>query len=161
VYVNPEAAADWVWDNFGGEDRRVLMDAVSEEWIGNDGPAPLAEWLNSHGPDSSLDGAIEALALSTAPLDPSTALVWAQSVMDPDARSMLEIMIGRQWIRMAPEAAEESLPVLLESESARAALLAPEYPPETYEEYEEYPVEDAGLIEEEVPVEEEPMEPVQ
>lgn len=161
VYVNPEAAADWVWGNFGEEDRRALMDAVSEEWIGNDGPAPVAEWLNSHGPDPSLDGAIEALALATASMDPATALVWAQSVTDPDARSMLEIMIGRQWIRMAPETAEENLPVLLESESARAALLAPEYVPETYEEYGEYPAEDTGLVDEEAPLEEEPLEPVQ
>ena len=150
VYVEPERAADWVWRTFPSRARGVLMDAVAEEWIANDGPAPLAEWLNTHGPDDSLDGAIESLALATASLDPATALVWAQSVLDPDTRSMLEIMIGRQWIRVSPETAAENLPLLLESESARAALLEPDY----------YPEEDTGLIEEEMPLET-AMEPPQ
>jgi hypothetical protein len=125
VFVNPDQAANWVWRNYSGADRRDLMEVISDEWIGNDGPAALAGWLNSHGPDPTLDGAIAQLALSTAEVDPGTALVWAQSVFDIDERSMLEIMIGRQWIRTAPDDAATGLPVLLESESARAALLEP------------------------------------
>jgi hypothetical protein len=59
-------------------------------------------------------------------VDPATALVWAQSIIDTDTRGMLEILIGREWIRVSPQEAEENLPLLLESETARAALLEPE-----------------------------------
>lgn len=151
VYVSPEAAAEWVWRNYSGEDRRELMDVVSDEWIANDGPAPLAGWLNTHGPDATLDGAIARLALSTAEFDPATALVWAQSIYDMDERSMLEILIGRQWIRAAPEEAEAALPVLLESDSSRAALLEPVE--EVY-----YPEEDTAVVGEELPLEEVPVQ---
>ena len=127
AYVDPGAAADWIWSEFRGSQRRQLMDVLAVEWLVNEGPTPLAEWLNAQTPDRTLDGAIEALAMATADLDPPTALVWAQSINDPDVRSMLEIMIGRQWIRVAPQEAAESLPLLLESESARAALLESNY----------------------------------
>jgi hypothetical protein len=126
VYASPRQAADWVWETFSGNDRHSLMDVVAEEWIANDGPTPLAQWLNNRGADQTLDGAVEALALATAEVDPATALVWAQSVIDPNTRSMLEILIGREWIRVSPDEAEENLPLLLESETARAALLEAE-----------------------------------
>ena len=127
VYLNPEAAADWTWNELRGSAREDLIQFVAEEWIANDGPAPLAEWLNSLGADPLLDGAIEALALASAGMDPATAMVWAQSVIDPDTRSMLEIYIGREWIRLSPEEAADSLPLVLETESARAALLEDAY----------------------------------
>ncbi|MFO7725505.1 MAG: hypothetical protein R6V45_08160 [Oceanipulchritudo sp.] len=133
VYLNPEAAADWTWNELPDSEREELLPFIAEEWIANEGPAPLAEWLNSLGADPLLDGAIEALALASTSMDPATAMVWAQSVIDPDVRSMLEIYIGREWIRMSPEEAEESLPLVLESESARAALLEED----TYEEIDE------------------------
>jgi len=145
IYVDPETTANWVWRNFSGQERRELMDVVSEEWIGNDGPAPVAGWLNTHGPDVTLDGAIARLALSTAEVDPATALVWAQSVYDFDERSMLEILIGRQWIRSSPADAAAELPFLLESDSARAALLEP-----VEEGY--YDMDDTGFIEGEAPL---------
>jgi len=126
AYANPAEAADWVWESFSGAARRELLNTVAAEWLAQSGPAPLAEWLNARGPDSSLDGAIEALALATAQMDPATALIWAQSVVDPDARGMLEILIGRAWLRAEPASAGQSLPVLLASESARAVLLGPE-----------------------------------
>jgi hypothetical protein len=126
VYAQPREAADWVWETFSGNDRSALMEIVAEEWIANDGPTPLARWLNDHNADRSLDGAIEALALATAEVDPATALVWAQSIVDEDTRGMLEIMIGREWIRVSPSEAEENLPLLLDTETARAALLQPE-----------------------------------
>jgi len=147
AYSDPSSAAEWAWQNFSGENRRVLLDVISAEWVGNDGPSPLAEWLNTHDPDPSLDGAIGNLALSTANFDPATALVWAQSIFDADTRSMLEIMIGRQWIRLAPDEAAANLPVLLQSDSARAALLEPVE--ETY-----YAEEDTGEVTGEVPLEE-------
>ena len=80
-----------------------------------------------------MDGAIRQLAAATAELDPETALGWAQFIQDADERSMLEIMIGRLWIRMDPEGAAVGLPELVVSESARAALLEPEYYPEEEE----------------------------
>lgn len=161
VYLSPETAAEWVWDSFRGSARRDLMRSIAEEWIVSKGPAPLAEWLNSHGPDATLDGAIEVLALQTTAYDPATALVWAQSIIDEDTRSMLEIMIGRQWIRMDPVAAADTLPMLLDSESARAALLEPEYYPVEYTEaepeYVEEPVytDQEGFTEDTVLTEEE------
>jgi len=144
VYLNPSAAADWVWESFPSSIRSNLMEIVADEWTANDGPSPLAQWLNTKGPDYSLDGAIEILALATASFDPATALVWAQSILDPDNRSMLEIVIGREWIRRAPDQAADNLPMLLESEAARAALLEPEY----YE-------EDTGIIDSSLPLDEE------
>lgn len=126
VYASPREAADWIWETFSGNDRRELMAAVAEEWIANDGPTPLARWLNDRNADRTLDGAIEALALATAEVDPATALVWAQSIIDEDTRGTLEIIIGREWIRVAPAEAEENLPLLLDSDTARAALLQPE-----------------------------------
>ncbi len=139
--LHPAAAADWVWGNTQGAVRRDLLNTVAAEWIAQAGPAPVAEWLNARGPDGSLDGAIETLALATAQMDPATALIWAQSLVDPDARGMLEILIGRAWLRAAPEAATQALPVLLVSDSARAALLGPdlleELPPEAGEELDE------------------------
>ncbi len=126
----PWAAADWVYTGFPASTRAFLMDAVAEEWIASEGPGPLAEWLNNHNTDSSLDGAIRQLVAATAEVDPETALGWAQFIHDEDERSMLEIMVGRMWIRMDPEAAGAELPDLISSESARAALLEPEYYPE-------------------------------
>lgn len=146
TYAFPVAAADWVWETFNGRQRLDLMDVVSREWIANDGPAPLAGWINRHGPDPTLDRAISNLAIVTADVDPSTALVWAQLVMDPDSRSMLEILIGKRWLRISPDDAAQALPVMLESNSARAALLEPEYEI----------IEDTGLEGEAVPFEEEP-----
>ena len=148
VYMNPVGAADWTWETISGSIRGDFMRIVAEEWVANDGPSPLALWLNTKGPSYALDGAIEELALATATFDPATALVWAQSILDVDTRSMLEIMVGREWIRTAPDQAAENLPLLLESESARAALLEPEY----YE-------EDTGIDGMAVPLEEEPIPP--
>jgi hypothetical protein len=157
TYVSAESAADWVWGSFSGLERRELLRSVAGEWIAGNGPAPLAEWLNVHGPDASLDGAIEVLALQTTAYDPATALIWAQSIIDPDTRSMLEIMIGRQWIRIAPDAAAANLPTLLESDSARAALLEPEYYSVDYEDTQlgysgepAYASGDAGYLDEEM-----------
>ncbi len=130
VYIQPEEAADWVFDGFSGIARRELLEFISEEWIANDGPGPLANWINTRGPHSSLDGAIGQLALFAANLDPATAMDWAHSVYDEDSKSMLEIVIGRLWIRMNPEDAANQLPPMLLSESARAALLEPEPEPE-------------------------------
>ncbi len=152
TYTDPVAAADWTWRTFSGSLRSELLDILSAEWVANDGPAPLADWLNEQAADPTLDGAIRNLALNTAAYDPATALVWAQSVYDPDTRSMLEIYIGQQWIRQNPDEAAASLPGLLESESARAALLAP-----VEEEYYEEPVP----VSEEEMVTAEPGEPVQ
>lgn len=151
TYSFPNAAAEWVWEQYTGSLRRDIMDILADEWVANDGPVPLAEWLNTHGPDSSLDGAIATLVLATASLDPATALIWAQSIIDPDSRSMLEIFVGRQWIRLDPIGAGESLPLALESESARAALLEPE---EVYEPaFEE--IDDTFIDETTVPFDEE------
>lgn len=143
VYFDPEGAAGWVWSVSRGADRNELMSMIAKEWIANDGLTPLATWINSHGPDASLDGAISQLAMQTAEVDPATAMIWAQSVRDGDQRSMMEIVIGRQWLRMAPDDAAQSLPDILVSDAARAALLEPE-PVEYYE----------PVIEEEIPVEE-------
>lgn len=162
TYIYPNQAADWAWEQISGSLRRTFMDVIADEWVANDGPAPLARWLNSHGPDATLDGAIEIMALSTAQVDPATALIWAQSILDPDARSMLEIVVGRQWIRMDPDDAADSLPVLLESESARAALLEPEpvYEPDAAFEPAYEPIEDTRVDELAVPFDEEPEEPI-
>jgi hypothetical protein len=129
----PWAAADWVYKGFPQASRAYLMDAVAEEWIASEGPGPLAEWLNNRNLDASLDGAIRELAAATAEVDPATALGWAQFIQDADERSMLEIMIGRLWIRIDPDGAAAQLPDLIASESARAALLEPEYYPEEEE----------------------------
>jgi hypothetical protein len=142
AYVDPVAATDWVWAAFAGEDRRDLMDLVAQEWIDNEGPAPLASWINSIGPHSALDGAIGMIALQTVDLDPAMAMVWAQSLMDEDNRSTLEIVLGRRWIKMAPQDAENRLPQYVRSESARAALLEPEE--EVY-----YAIEEEALAEDE------------
>lgn len=147
----PWAAADWVYNGFPASSRAYLIDAIAEEWIASQGPGPLADWLNARNPDSSMDGAIRQLAAATAELDPETALGWAQYIQDADERSMLEIMIGRLWIRMDPEGAAVGLPELVVSESARAALLEPEYYPEEEEmEVAEEPLFSAetGLVEE-------------
>ncbi|NBD38486.1 MAG: hypothetical protein GVY10_07955 [Verrucomicrobia bacterium] len=123
VYQDARAAVNWTWEQFSGDGRAVMMDLLAEEWVANDGPTPLAQWLNQRGPDPSLDAAIEQLALATAEVEPATALVWAQSVSDPDERATLEIVIGRAWLQMAPSEAADSLPLLLESEEARSVLL--------------------------------------
>lgn len=123
VYQDARAAVNWTWDQFSGNRRAVMMDVLAEEWVANDGPTPLAQWLNQRGPDPSLDAAIEQLALATAEVEPATALVWAQSVSDPEERATLEIVIGRAWLQMAPSEAADSLPLLLESEEARSVLL--------------------------------------
>ena len=150
--LTPREAIAWLGEFPAGSSPHAAAHlAVSWEWIASDGPAPLAGWLNTHGPDATLDGAIARLALSTAEFDPATALVWAQSIYDMDERSMLEILIGRQWIRAAPEEAEAALPVLLESDSSRAALLEPVE--EVY-----YPEEDTAVVGEELPLEAEPVQ---
>ena len=123
VFQDAEAAVNWVWDHYNGESRTVLMDLLAEEWVANDGPTPLAQWLNSRGPHATLDGAIEQLALATAEVEPATALVWAQSVSDSEERATLEIVIGRAWLRTNPAEAADSLPLLLETEEARSMLL--------------------------------------
>lgn len=119
----PEAAVAWAWGHLEGAFLARAMDALAEVWLEVAGPAPLAEWLNLHGPGSPLDGAIEALALATLQMDPATALVWAQSVSVEEDRVMLEMMVGRQWLQQAPDEARETLPLLLQSPEARAALL--------------------------------------
>jgi hypothetical protein len=141
--TEPWAAADWAWRGSSGLNRSILMEAIAEEWVASEGPAPLAEWLNNNGPDARLDGAIHHLVSATAEVDPATALGWAHYVQDQDDRSMLEIMIGRIWIRTDPEGAGRYLPDLLVSESARAALLEPEYYPE---EEELVPIDDLDVI---------------
>mgnify|MGYP000229654644 CR=1 FL=1 len=146
IYVDPESAANWVWTAFAGEDRRDLMDLVAQEWINNEGPAPLASWINSIGPHSALDGAIGMIALQTVDLDPAMAMVWAQSLVDEDNRSTLEIVLGRRWLKMAPQDAANRLPQYVRSESARAALL--EMEADVYYAIEEEPfAEDEGDLE--------------
>jgi hypothetical protein len=127
TYSDPVTAAEWAFDSFSGASRRNNLDLIAGEWIRNDGPGPLAQWINDHGLHPDLDGSIEQLAVAVVEYDPATALGWAQSISDADTRSMLEIFIGRQWIRSDPESASAALPAMLESDSARAALLEPEY----------------------------------
>ncbi len=113
----------WAWANLEGVPLTLAMDALAEVWLEVAGPSPLAEWLNIHGPGRALDGAIEALAMATLEVDPATALVWAQSVSAREDRILLELLIGRQWLQRAPENAAETLPLLLQSPEAKAALL--------------------------------------
>jgi hypothetical protein len=121
--ARPEAAVAWAWANLEGVPLTLAMDALAEVWLEVAGPSPLAEWLNIHGPGRALDGAIEALAMATLEVDPATALVWAQSVSAREDRILLELLIGRQWLQRAPENAAETLPLLLQSPEAKAALL--------------------------------------
>lgn len=121
--ARPEAAVAWAWEHVPGSSLARVMDVLAEIWLEVAGPAPLAEWLNQHGPGSPLDGAIEALALATLQVDPATALVWAQSVSEEEDRVMLEMVVGRHWMQRAPEEALETLPLLLQSPEAKAALL--------------------------------------
>lgn len=129
AFVAPERAATWVMANYRGERLRLLMDGLASEWIANSGPIPIAQWINQRGPEPALDGAIERLALATAPSEPATALVWAQSISNPQSRSLLEMFIARQWLEADPDAAEATLGLLLESETVRRVLLPVPEPP--------------------------------
>jgi hypothetical protein len=129
TYRNPPQVASWVWEHYHGGDCRQLLEAVAREWVAMEGPAPLARWLNDNGPGSALDSAIEVLALATAPLDPSTALVWVQSISDSERREMLEIFIGREWLLSEPDEASAALPLLVTNPRSRAALLQQEPQP--------------------------------
>jgi hypothetical protein len=131
TYRNPPQAASWVWEHYHGEDCRQLLEAVAREWVAMEGPAPLARWLNDNGPGGALDSAIEVLALATAPLDPSTALVWVQSISDSERREMLEIFIGREWLLSDPEEAGAALPLLVTNPRSRAALMQEASQPDT------------------------------
>lgn len=124
----PEAAVAWAWGNVEEGRLPLYMDALAEIWLSVSGPAPLADWLNAHGPGYVLDGAIEQLAMATLEVDPATALVWAQSVSDEKDRVMLELLVGRSWLERSPEEARENLSLLLTSDEARAALLGGEGP---------------------------------
>jgi hypothetical protein len=119
----PDAAADWVWEQGEAVNRSELLRGVADLWVQTAGPIPLAEWINQRSAHSDMDGAISVLAIATARVDPATALVWGQSVSNPDERSVLEIVIGREWQRVDPAGAADNLPLLLESTTARRALL--------------------------------------
>ena len=121
--TEPEAAVEWVWSSFEGVSLRALMDAVADAWVAVDGPAPLAQWINRMGPDPSLDGAIQRVALATATIDPGTALVWTHSISDPQERSLAEMMVGRFWLEADPAGAASALPDALITPEARNALL--------------------------------------
>lgn len=136
VYRDATAAADWVWRTFKGESARRLLDTVATEWVANDGPAPLARWINANGPGAALDGAIETLALATATVDPDTALIWAQSISDPESRAMLRLFITREW------QAEGDAPVVAAQEPLLEAAPSADSGPTAEE------LEAAALIEE-------------
>jgi hypothetical protein len=122
----PELAVNWAWEHIEGALLADIMEELADIWMELEGPAPLADWLNANGPGPELDGAIEALAMTTLEMDPATALVWAQSVSFEEDRVLLEMVIGRQWIQRAPDEAMENLPFLLQSDEARATLIGNE-----------------------------------
>lgn len=130
VYREPTIAFNWAWDTLPPQSLQNLLPAMAEEWIALAGPPALAEWINQMGPDPALDQPIQQLALATAPLNPPTALSWAQSIQAGDLRSSTEIQVANQWIEQDPESAARNLPDLLQTAEARATLLPDSEVPE-------------------------------
>lgn len=130
VYRQPSTALNWAWDALPPTALRNLLPAMADEWIALAGPPPLAAWINQKGPDPALDQPIQQLALATAPLDPPTALSWAQSIQSVDLRSATEIQVAGQWIQQDPDSAAQNLPDLLQTAQARATLLPETEAPE-------------------------------
>lgn len=105
----PAQACQWAAGLDPGGARHDALAEAAEGWLQRDGPAPLAQWLNSVPAHPDFDGALQKLVFTVSESDPATALSWAHTLIDPTDRDFSTIAIARHWMETDPEAAVAAL----------------------------------------------------
>jgi len=89
-----------------GSVRTEAFNQALQNWVAHD-PVGASAWLDRHESDPELDGG--AAKLATSPFlvanEVETALGWANSVSDPEQRSIAIVDVVQQWARRDPAAA--------------------------------------------------------
>ena len=89
-----------------GPVRAQAFNEALQNWVAND-PVAASAWLDKHESDPVLDGG--AAKLATSPFlvanQVETALSWANSVADPEQRSIALVDVVQQWAKRDPAAA--------------------------------------------------------
>ena len=89
-----------------GPVRAQAFNEALQNWVAND-PVGASAWLDKHESEPELDGGAAKLATSPFLVENQmeTALSWANSVTDPEQRSIVLVDIVQQWAKRDPEAA--------------------------------------------------------
>jgi hypothetical protein len=90
-----------------GSVRTEAFNQALQNWVAHD-PVAASAWLDKHESDPELDSG--AAKLATSPFlvanEVETALGWANSVSDPEQRSIALVDIVQQWAQRDPAAAK-------------------------------------------------------
>jgi hypothetical protein len=104
--ADPAAAVRFLSEMPAGGDRDEMFGQALKSWARND-PIAAANWLNSNN-SSGLDldqGAAQVAGLESLPQQ--TALAWAESIKNPELRSITLAGVLRDWIYDNPTAAQD------------------------------------------------------
>lgn len=102
---SPAAAANFV-GRLPEAERAGIMGIMVGQWASRDA-ASAAAWLQRQPAGKPKDEGLKELAQKIAEEDPETAISWANSISDTEARTSQTERIARNWLRHDPVAARK------------------------------------------------------
>ncbi|MDX2111400.1 MAG: hypothetical protein SFY80_14305 [Verrucomicrobiota bacterium] len=104
VQTNPRQAMKWAFTVDASEQADVVT-ATSLAWLEQEGPSPIAKWLNTEKRTAAHEPIINALALTLADTNPPAALTWARALHNSDNRDYAVTAVYKKWLQAQPDAA--------------------------------------------------------
>jgi hypothetical protein len=98
------SAMAWATSLPAGEERDDVVRSAYRSWTRRDRESAMA-WMRVQQPDPALEPAMRIFIVAVASDDPPGALDWMDRIEDPKRREETLAEIGRQWMRLDPEAA--------------------------------------------------------
>jgi len=98
-------AMAWALALPAGEERDDVVRSAYRSWTRRDRESAMA-WMRVQQPDPALEPAMRVFIVAVASDDPPGALDWMDRIEDPKRREETLAEIGRQWMRLDPEAAD-------------------------------------------------------
>jgi len=98
---DPHEAMGWAASHAPSEQTERDVSSVASRWVRND-PNELGAWLNQQPATATLDPAVQALVRAEQKDSPSTAMGWAESIVDAKDRVTSVRSVAAAWMKTDP-----------------------------------------------------------
>ena len=105
---NPSQGARILINNASEDDLPAVYEDITRQWVHRD-PNAAGEWLSQQPQGPELDLARQRFSAVVAGEDPESAMAWAQTVVEPDARVEAIRRVYLQWSGLDAAAANAAL----------------------------------------------------
>jgi hypothetical protein len=108
MMADPKRGADLLLEGVGEKDRPRVYDQIVGQWAYRD-PRGAAEWLTKQPQGQELDGARRSFVMIVSNRDPSAAMDWAKSIVNPEQRTSSIQQAYTTWRTRDATAADSAL----------------------------------------------------